>query len=163
MGEVLPLHQIYVDTLMLRHISVVETMLRPVVVYLFLVAGLQAAGERERAQANALDLVVLLTLATTDQNAIIGEDDSVVGGCIGAATLLGVDYLLIRLTYEHPSFDRIVNGDPVPLIEDGVPRRDNPMRLLISEPELKSVCRRQGVKHLQGSGVGSLCGRIFGG
>jgi uncharacterized membrane protein YcaP (DUF421 family) len=149
MGHIFPWHQIYVDTFTLHHISVVEKMLRPIIVYLFLVAGLRAAGKRELAQANPLDLVVLLTLANTVQNSIIGEDNSIVGGFIGAATLLAVNYLLIRLTYQHPRVDRFVNGDPLPLIEDGQLQRDNLMRLLISEPELRSVCRRQGVRHLE--------------
>ena len=149
MSHILPWHQIYVDTLTLHHISVVEKMLRPIVVYLFLVAGLRAAGKRELAQANPLDLVVLLTLANTVQNAIIGEDNSIIGGVIGATTLLAANYVLIRLTYQHPRFDRFVNGDPLPLIEEGQLQHDNLMRLLISEPELKSVCRRQGVKHLE--------------
>jgi uncharacterized membrane protein YcaP (DUF421 family) len=148
MSQILPWHQIYVDAFTLQHISVVEKILRPVVIYLFLVAGLRLAGKRELAQANPLDLVVLLTLANTVQNAIIGEDNSLIGGIIGATTLLAVNYWLVRFTYQNPRADRIVNGDPVPLIEDGVPQHDNLMRLLISEPELKAVCRRQGVKHL---------------
>src|SRR5262249_21134435 len=69
-------------------LPVAEKMLRPVIVYAFLIAGLRVAGKRELAQLNPFDLVVLLTLSNTVQNAIIGEDNSVTGGLIGASTLL---------------------------------------------------------------------------
>jgi uncharacterized membrane protein YcaP (DUF421 family) len=162
MGQILPWHQIYVDTLTLQHVTVVEKILRPIVVYLFLVVGLRLAGKRELAQANPLDLVVLLTLSNTVQNAIIGDDNSIVGGVIGATTLLVANYWLVRFTYQNPRVDRLVNGDPVPLIEEGEPQHENLMRLLISEPELKSVCRRQGVKHLEDVESATLetCGTI---
>src|SRR5438034_4112690 len=80
-------------------LPVAEKMLRPVIVYVFLIVGLRLAGKRELAQLNPFDLVVLLTLSNTVQNAIIGEDNSVTGGLIGAATLLGLNYGVIRFCY----------------------------------------------------------------
>jgi uncharacterized membrane protein YcaP (DUF421 family) len=148
-GTVLSWYGINANMLHLEHVSVVEKMLRPLIVYLALVAGLRVAGKRELAQMNPLDLIVLLTLSNTVQNAIIGDDVSISGGLIGAATLLAVNYILIRLTYQSPAVDRVVNGDPVPLIEHGTIRRDHLKQLLISEPELRAVCRRQGVRHLE--------------
>src|SRR5690242_1211796 len=73
-----------------------EKMLRPVIVYVFLVALLRVFGKRELAQLNPFDLVVLLSLSNTVQNAIIGDDNSVAGGLVGAVTLLGVNYLVVR-------------------------------------------------------------------
>ena len=67
---------------------VVEKMLRPVIVYAFLVVALRVFGKRELAQLNPFDLVVLLSLSNTVQNAIIGNDNSLSGGLIGAFTLL---------------------------------------------------------------------------
>src|SRR6478672_1096411 len=61
-------------------LPVAEKILRPTVVYMFLVVGLRLAGKRELAQLNPFDLVVLLTLSNTVQNAIIGDDNSVTGG-----------------------------------------------------------------------------------
>jgi uncharacterized membrane protein YcaP (DUF421 family) len=148
-GTVLSWYGINANMLHLEHISVVEKMLRPLIVYIALIAGLRVAGKRELAQVNPLDLVVLLTLSNTVQNAIIGDDYSITGGLIGAATLLAVNYILIRLTYHYSAVDRIVNGDSVPLIERGKVRRDHLKQLLISEPELRAVCRRQGVRRLE--------------
>ena len=87
-------------------LPVAEKILRPVAVYFFLVIGLRLAGKRELAQLNPFDLVVLLTLSNTVQNAIIGDDNSVTGGIIGASTLLLVNYLVVRFLYRHESSGR---------------------------------------------------------
>src|SRR5712664_4664537 len=82
-------------------LPVAEKVLRPVVVYVFLIVGLRLAGKRELAQLNPFDLVVLLTISNTVQNAIIGEDNSITGGLIGAATLLLVNHFVVRFLYGH--------------------------------------------------------------
>src|SRR6202165_1910057 len=97
-------------------LPVLEKILRPIVVYVFLIVGLRLAGKRELAQLNPFDLVVLLTLSNTVQNAIIGDDNSVTGGVIGAATLLLVNYLVVRLLYRHEKLDRLVAGESCVLI-----------------------------------------------
>src|SRR5882757_6728219 len=105
-------------------VPIAEKMLRPVIVYMFLVVGLRLAGKRELAQLNPFDLVVLLTLSNTVQNAIIGEDNSVTGGVIGAATLLIVNYLVVRFLYTHQELDQRIEGAPDVLVEDGKIRMD---------------------------------------
>src|SRR5436305_10363352 len=85
-----------------------EKILRPIFVYVFLIVGLRLAGKRELAQLNPFDLVVLLTISNTVQNAIIGEDNSVTGGVIGAATLLFVNYVVVWYLYGHPKLDQFV-------------------------------------------------------
>ena len=77
-------------------ISVLEKIVRPILVYVFLIVGLRLAGKRELAQLNPFDLIVLLTISNTVQNAIIGDDNSLIGGVIGAATLLAVNYFVVR-------------------------------------------------------------------
>src|SRR4051812_34674984 len=100
-------------------VPVAEKMLRPIVVYVFLIVGLRLAGKRELAQLNTFDLIVLLTLSNTVQNAIIGEDNSVTGGVIGAATLLFINHVVVRFLYSHDKIDRLVEGNAAILIEDG--------------------------------------------
>src|ERR1700674_4747856 len=89
-----------------------EKILRSVLVYLFLVVGLRVAGKRELAQLNPFDLVVLLTLSNAVQNAIIGDDNSVTGGVIGATTLLAVNYVVVRFMYTHERLEQLVEGAP---------------------------------------------------
>ncbi|MEO6810148.1 MAG: DUF421 domain-containing protein, partial [Isosphaeraceae bacterium] len=68
-------------------VPIAEKILRPIIVYVFLVVLLRLFGKRELAQLNPFDLIVLLSLSNTLQNAIIGDDTSVAGGLIGATTL----------------------------------------------------------------------------
>jgi len=129
-------------------VPVAEKMLRPVIVYVFLIVGLRLAGKRELAQLNPFDLVVLLTLSNTVQNAIIGEDNSVTGGLIGAATLLGLNYGVIRFLYGHERLDRLVEGDCDILIEDGVLQHDRLRKELITMTELEAAAHKQGFASL---------------
>jgi len=121
-----------------------EKIARPMVVYLFLVIGLRLAGKRELAQLNPLDLVVLLTLSNAVQNAIIGEDNSVTGGVIGASTLLAINHWVVRYLYGHERVDRLVQGDPDVLIENGVINAERLKKELITMAEFQSAAHRQG-------------------
>jgi uncharacterized membrane protein YcaP (DUF421 family) len=129
-------------------VPVLEKIIRPVIVYIFLVAALRLAGKRELAQLNPLDLVVLLTLSNAVQNAIIGNDNSVTGGILGAVALLTANAIASNGFYHHPWPDRVVGGTPTTLIEDGNVLRNNLARELITEDELIAVCRKQGVERL---------------
>src|ERR1035438_2610787 len=100
-------------------LPLLEKILHPVMVYAFLVIGLRLSGKRELVQLNPFDLVVLLTLSNTVQNAIIGDDNTVTGGVIGATSLLAVNYLVVRFLYNHRKLDQLVEGKADVLIHDG--------------------------------------------
>jgi uncharacterized membrane protein YcaP (DUF421 family) len=129
-------------------VSILEKVVRPVLVYLFLVIGLRLAGKRELAQLNPFDLVVLLTLSNTVQNAIIGSDNSVAGGVIGATTLLLVNYFVVRFFYRHERLERFVVGEPEVLIENGEIKFDRLDKELIERTELEAAARKQGFESL---------------
>jgi len=129
-------------------LPVAEKVLRPVVVYFFLIVGLRMAGKRELAQLNPFDLVVLLTLSNTVQNAIIGEDNTVTGGLIGAMTLLLVNYIFVRFLFNHDKLDRLVEGDPDILIKNGKLCEDRLRAELITRNELESAAHKQGFSSL---------------
>ena len=129
-------------------LPILEKMLRPVVVYFFLVVVLRIFGKRELAQLNPFDLVVLLSLSNTVQNAIIGDDNTVTGGLIGAFTLLAVNYIVIRFVFKHRRLDQLVEGSPTVLIENGRLRRDKLAKELLTESELLVVAHRQGFASL---------------
>jgi uncharacterized membrane protein YcaP (DUF421 family) len=129
-------------------VPVLEKILRPVLVYVFLIVGLRLAGKRELAQLNAFDLVVLLTLSNTVQNAIIGEDNSVTGGVIGAATLLALNYAVVRFLYEHEDLDRLVEGDATVLIENGRVCKEELGKELLTMAELEMAAHKQGFSSL---------------
>jgi uncharacterized membrane protein YcaP (DUF421 family) len=126
-------------------VPVAEKMLRPVIVYVFLIVGLRLAGKRELAQLNPFDLIVLLTLSNTVQNAIIGNDNSVSGGLIGAATLLLLNAVVVRFLYTHKRIDRLVEGKRDVLVKEGKIQRDHLHKELITMGELKAAMHRQGI------------------
>jgi uncharacterized membrane protein YcaP (DUF421 family) len=134
--------------LFIPDVSIVEKIARPIIVYIFLVVGLRLAGKRELAQLNTGDLIVLLTLSNTVQNAIIGNDNSVSGGIIGAITLLVVNYIWTRFLFAHEKFGRLAEGDRDVLIEDGVIKHDRLKGELITLPELETAAHKQGFDSL---------------
>src|SRR2546428_10649883 len=125
---------------------VAEKILRPIIIYLALVILLRIFGKRELAQLNPFDLVVLLSLSNTVQNAIIGDDNSVSGGIIGAFTLLFVNYVVVRYLFRHRRLDQIMEGKPAVLVKEGRICKDQLARELITVPELQTVVRRQGLE-----------------
>ncbi len=127
-------------------VPVLEKILRPVIVYLFLVIALRIFGKRELAQLNPFDLVVLLSLSNTVQNAIIGDDNSVLGGLIGALSLLSINYLVVRFLFRHRRLDQILEGTPTTLVKEGKVQRVALAKELLSESELRTVAHRQGFK-----------------
>ena len=129
-------------------VPVLEKILRPILVYAFLVVGLRLAGKRELAQLNAFDLVVLLTLSNTVQNAIIGDDNSVSGGVIGATTLLVVNYAVVRFLYGHQRLDQLVEGAATVLIDHGEIQRQQLKQELITLVELETAAHKQGLGSL---------------
>ena len=125
-------------------VSILEKIIRPILVYAFLIVGLRLAGKRELAQLNAFDLVVLLTLSNTVQNAIIGNDNSVSGGIIGATTLLVVNYVVVRFLYFHERLDRVIEGEPETLVDGGQLKKDVLEKELITIQELEEATHKQG-------------------
>ncbi len=141
------MHGIWKDMFVLG-VPILEKILRPIIIYVFLIAGLRLSGKRELAQLNPFDLVVLLTLSNTVQNAIIGEDNSVTGGIIGAISLLAINYLVVRFLYDHRKIDQIVEGRADILVEDGKVHEHKLKRELITKEELAAAARKQGFETL---------------
>jgi uncharacterized membrane protein YcaP (DUF421 family) len=138
------MHSKLVADMFVLGLPIAEKVIRPIVVYVFLIVGLRLAGRRELAQLNPFDLVVLLTISNTVQNAIIGEDNSITGGIIGAATLLIVNYGVVKFLYSHEQLDRLVEGEQCVLIENGVLNIDRLKRELITRSELETAAHKQG-------------------
>jgi uncharacterized membrane protein YcaP (DUF421 family) len=125
-------------------VSIGEKVVRTLLVYALLVVLLRVFGKRELAQLNPFDLVVLLLLSNAVQNAIIGPDNSIVGGALGALTLLLANYLVVRFLFKHKRLDQIFEGSPTTLIEHGELCHDALARELLTEAELLTVAHKQG-------------------
>jgi uncharacterized membrane protein YcaP (DUF421 family) len=127
---------------------ILEKVLRTIIIYAALIIGLRLAGKRELAQLNPFDLVVLLTISNTVQNAIIGNDNTVVGGVIGVATLLLINYLVVRFVYSNGKIEKIVEGSEDVLIDHGVLQKKVLDREMVSVNELEIAAHKQGIKSL---------------
>jgi len=141
------MHEIWKDMFVLA-VPILEKILRPICVYIFLIVGLRLSGKRELVQLNPFDLVVLLTLSNTVHNAIIGEVNTVTGGIIGATSLLIVNYLVVRFLYKHRSLDQFVEGRADVLIEDGKVKTQHLRKELITMAQLEAAARKQGFDSL---------------
>lgn len=137
------MHAMWKDMFVLA-VPVLEKILRPVIVYIFLVFMLRLSGKRELVQLNPFDLVVLLTLSNTVQNAIIGEDNTVTGGLLGATSLLAINYLVVRFLYNHRKLDQWVEGRADVLMEEGKVRPQHLRKELITMAQLEAAARKQG-------------------
>ena len=135
------------SSLLIPGIPLGEKILRTLVVYAFLLLGLRLAGKRELSQINPFDLVVLLLLSNTVQNAIIGNDNSLIGGLVGAATLFVVNYALVRTLFRFHKLDAL-EGKPDTLIKNGRIVHKHLEREMITLAELQSAARRQGIDSL---------------
>lgn len=96
-----------------------EKLIRPVLVYGFLVLALRVGGKRELAQLTTLDFIVLLAVANAVQNGIIGNDNSVTGAVVGATVLFAMNGALAWVLYRHLRLRRLVAGRPTVLVSDG--------------------------------------------
>lgn len=107
------------DDLFVPQVSLLEKVLRAVLVFVFLIAALRLGGKRELGQINVLDLAVLLLVSNALQNAMIGPDNSLIGGIVGATTLFLANYLFVRLVFRSRRASRILEGSPTVLLEHG--------------------------------------------
>jgi uncharacterized membrane protein YcaP (DUF421 family) len=137
-------HSILFDHMFQLPLPIVEKLARPVIVYLVLVLLLRLFGKRELAQLNPFDLVVLLSLSNTVQNAIIGDDNSVTGGVIGAFGLLAINWLVVRVLFRSPSLTRALEGRCDVLVRNGQIDTKALARESLTKEELVEVVHKQG-------------------
>ncbi len=141
-------HSVILDHMFQMPLPILEKLARPVIVYLALVLLLRMFGKRELAQLNPFDLVVLLSLSNTVQNAIIGPDDSVTGGIIGAFGLLAINWLVVRTLFRSPRLTRLLEGHSTVLIRDGHVDKNALDRESLSHEELAEAIHRQGFERI---------------
>jgi uncharacterized membrane protein YcaP (DUF421 family) len=131
-------------------IPVVEKIVRSVVVYAFLLAAFRLVGKRQLGQMTPFDLVVLLVISNVVQNALIGNDNSLVGGLMGATTILGVNALVAWVTYNSKTARRAVEHHPTILVRHGRILWANLASERLSRSEFHAALRREGIVTLRG-------------
>ncbi|GAA4901312.1 DUF421 domain-containing protein [Streptomonospora salina] len=125
-------------------VPLLEKVIRTVAVYAALAVLLRVLGKRDTAQLNTMDLALMLLLANVVQNAIIGEDYSLVGGLLGAVVLLATDALVVRSAAARAWTWRALNGTPIVLARDGSYDRAALRRLAVRRSDVDVLIKKQG-------------------
>lgn len=129
-------------------IPLAEKVIRTIGVYLGILLLLRLAGKRDLAQLNTFDLVVLLLLSNVVQNAVIGNDNSLLGGMIGAITLVAVNSVVVRTAHRNDRVDRLLEGTPTTLASDGHLDRAALAHLGLRPADVELALRKQGAMSL---------------
>ncbi|MFM7218095.1 MAG: DUF421 domain-containing protein [Flavobacteriales bacterium] len=122
-----------------------EIILRSAAVYVFILLAIRLFGKKELSQLSVIDLVFILLLSNSVQNAMVGADSSLTGGIIAAGTLFIINNLLKELLFRSRSLSKLLEGEPVLLVHHGVILEENLKREKISIAELKAAAREHGV------------------
>jgi uncharacterized membrane protein YcaP (DUF421 family) len=131
------------DNLMHLDVSVWEKIVRTIAVYAVLAVLVRLAGKRDLAQLNAFDLVVVLLLSNVVQNAVIGPDNSLLGGVIGAAVLIGINAGVVRAARRNDEVARLLEGTPTTLAFDGAWNGDALRKEGLRQADVEAALRRQ--------------------
>ena len=125
-------------------VPIVEKVIRTAAVYFGLVFLLRIGGKRDLAQLNSFDLVVLLLLSNVVQNAVIGPDDSVIGGLLGATILVAINAVVVRWTTRNDRLRKLFEGESTVLVSDGRLNHEAISELGLREADVVVALRRQG-------------------
>ena len=125
-----------------------EFIVRGVVVYLFLLVFMRLSGKRQAGQYEPFDLILLLILSNAVQNSMNAGDNSLVGGLVSAATLIGCHVVLAQLTFRYAWMARLIDGTPQVLVQQGQVNTDLMRKELLSTDDLEAALRASGCLHL---------------
>lgn len=133
------------SSFLIPEIPILEKIIRPIIVYVFLLLAFRIVGKRELGSMTPFDLIVLLTISNVLQNAMIGPDNSLTGGLIGATAMFATNSLFATLSFRFPQFERLIQGNPTILIQDGKILRKNLERELLTDEDLRHALRKNQV------------------
>jgi uncharacterized membrane protein YcaP (DUF421 family) len=132
-------------------VTVLERVIRAAMGYGFLLVAFRLTGKRQVGQLTPFDLVVLLIISNVLQNAMIGPDDSVTGGLVGAATIFVLNGLVARVTFASRTLERWIDGEPRLLVHDGHVDEAACARELVTRAELHAALREAGIADVAGA------------
>jgi uncharacterized membrane protein YcaP (DUF421 family) len=118
-----------------------ESVIRPTLVYLFVLVLLRLTGRRTLAQITTFDFVLLLIISEATQQALIGEDNSMINCAIVVSTLIGLNILMSLLKQRSPWFDRLLDDIPLVIVADGKPLKDRMEKARVDEDDVLDAAR----------------------
>ncbi|TCC92106.1 DUF421 domain-containing protein [Pedobacter frigiditerrae] len=121
--------------------------LRSLAVYAFMLIAIRLTGKKEFSQLNTIDVVLILLISNAVQNAMVGNDTSLLGGLAAAAVLFILNYILKKVAFKSKKVRELIFEHPEILIHNGKLNFDKLSHLGISDEELKEAMREHGVEH----------------
>ncbi len=126
-----------------------DFLIRPIAVYLFIIFALRLFGKKELAQLSVIDLVFILLISNAVQNAMVGSDNSLLGGIVAAGVLFLTNYVLKKLIYYFKPIDKLLQGEPILLIYEGKIQENQLKKAGFTVEELSAAVREHGVKSIE--------------
>jgi len=126
-----------------------DVILRSAAVYLFMVVALRIFGKKELSQLNTTDVILILLISNSVQNAMVGSDTSLWGGLAAATVLFAINFILKKLMYRFKGFGNFIQQKPEILIHDGNLDFKTLSKLNITSEELKEAMREHGIEYFK--------------
>lgn len=130
---------------MLFHNTYLNIFVSALSVYIFIIAAIRITGRKELSQLSVIDLVFILLISNAVQNAMVGPDTTLLGGLLAAATLFAANFILKELIFRFKKVDKIIQGQELMLVYEGVLNKENMRKARISTEELGEALREHGV------------------
>lgn len=138
------------------HNPYVEIALRTIAVYFFMILAIRIFGKKELAQLSVIDLVFILLISNSVQNAMVGPDNSLSGGLVAAAALFLTNYTFKQVLYRNKNLSELIQGECIVLIYEGVVNKENCKKAEITIEELEAAVREHGTKDIQNTDLAIL-------
>lgn len=122
--------------------------LSSVSVYIFIIIAIRISGRTELTQLSVIDLVFILLISNAVQNAMVGQDTSLAGGLVAAGTLFVLNFILKDVMYRFSKFSKLIQGEEIMLIYNGVLNKQNLKRAKLSIDEIEEAVREHGVSEI---------------
>ena len=127
--------------------SYLEIILRSAAVYLFMIIAIRVFGKKELSQLNTADIILILLISNSVQNAMVGSNSSLEGGLVAALVLFTINFILKKIMYNFEGVNNFIQQKPIILIHNGVVDFKALAKLEISSNELNEVIREHGVEN----------------
>lgn len=123
--------------------------LRTAAIYLFMVIALRVFGKKELSQLNTTDVILILLISNSVQNAMVGNNSSLYGGLVAATVLFSINFILKKLMFKYQKFNQLISEKPEVLIHNGNLEFKTLSRLNITSEELREAMREHGIEHFK--------------
>ncbi|MCB2288565.1 DUF421 domain-containing protein [Clostridium sp. CS001] len=131
------------------HNEYLQIILSSIIVYLFIIVAIRLFGKKELSQLSVMDLVFILLISNSVQNAMVGPNSTLMGGLVAASALFVINYIFKQFLYRFPKFSKFVQGEPLMLVYNGKLNHKNIAKSKITVDEIMEVIREHGVSQIE--------------